>query len=376
MPDTAMPTAGHNSRGAPIEEFYQQLNDDLPAQLARDCKEMVDKTQALVDNARSVPDVIKDDAEEANATDIASQLNKHWKMADSRRLGINALPRKAVDIINNFFGSRIIDEAKAAVERIDPAVTKYKREKIEREKRIREEAARKAAEEAERHRQAAEAAQRKQREAEAARLKAIEDQKRAEAAAARAKQEAIEAEQRRKDAEIRRIEQERLAEEATTKRKKADAERAARKAQEDADRADRERVEAKDRQERERAAAATAKTDAALTKHELSDANKEAKTASAMVKHAETDVRRAETSAGAKASTMSGSRGDYGGQSSLRTVWKGRVVDRAKLDLGALRDFFTDDDLQKAVDNFVRLHKGGRQLKGAVIEEQTSTVFR
>jgi hypothetical protein len=359
-----------------LEEMLKEINDDLPARLQAECGEVIDRARELVENAKSVPDVIENEDQEANATDIVSQMNKHHKIADSRRLGIGALPRQTQAIINSFFGDGALTPLEKAVKRIDPAVTKFKRIKAERELREREEKERLAREEAERQRKATEEAQRKQREAEAARQRALDEERRAKEAAVRARQEAEAAEQRRKEAERRRIEQERLAAEAESKRKKDAADRAARKAKEDAEQAQRDKLAAEEAARAERERAKTAKTEAALTHANIADANREVRTAASLTRHADADVRKAERAAGAKLSEVSGVKGEYGGQSSLRTRWVGIIMDRKKLDLEALRDFMSDDDLQKALDKFVSVHKGGRKLKGAVIQEESNTTFR
>jgi len=76
----------------------------------------------------------------------------------------------------------------------------------------------------------------------------------------------------------------------------------------------------------------------------------------------------------AKAADMSRARGDYGSVSSLRTRWTGEVVDRAKLDLEALREHLPADALEKAVRSFVKA--GGRNLRGASIYEDINSVIR
>lgn len=61
---------------------------------------------------------------------------------------------------------------------------------------------------------------------------------------------------------------------------------------------------------------------------------------------------------------------------SVRKIWVGKIVDRDKLDLEALRPYFSEADLQKAVNGFVREHKGDKKLAGASITEEASAVTR
>ena len=360
----------------PLEEMFKELNDELPARLEADCAEMTNRTNDLLENSAKVPNTISSVEEEAKATDIASQLSKHRKVVESRRTGIKAGARQAGDIIDGYFKTKGLEPIDAELARIDKPLTAWKRQKAEEERRRREEAERLAREEAERQRAAAAEAARKQREAEEEKRRAEAAAKAAEEAAARAKAEAAAAEARRKQAEIDRAaaeararaardeeERNRAAQEAAEAKRRADEEAAAkRKAEEDA--------------AAERARAAAAKTDASLARLDLSDANKEAKTATSLAKQAENDANRAAKAVNAKVSEMSGVRGDFGGQSSLRTVWVGDIINIDKVDLETLRPFLAVADVQKAVNAFVKVNKDTRRLRGVKIYETTDNVIR
>lgn len=82
----------------------------------------------------------------------------------------------------------------------------------------------------------------------------------------------------------------------------------------------------------------------------------------------------AERAAEAAPSELSKTRGDYGSLAQLRTAWVGEIVDRATLDLEALRQHIPLDALEQAVRAFVRA--GGRELAGAKIYEKTTAVVR
>lgn len=86
------------------------------------------------------------------------------------------------------------------------------------------------------------------------------------------------------------------------------------------------------------------------------------------------DVTKAEKEATAKPAEMSRVRGEYGAVSSLRTTWTFRDIDRAAIDLEALRHHIPTDGLERAVRSFIRA--GGRSLPGAVIFETTDAVVR
>jgi hypothetical protein len=82
--------------------------------------------------------------------------------------------------------------------------------------------------------------------------------------------------------------------------------------------------------------------------------------------------------ASAKASKLHQTRGNYGSSSSLATETKGFITDRNLL-LGAAADlwpFMSDDDLQKALNAYVKTHKTAKQLPGAEIREITAARVR
>lgn len=64
-------------------------------------------------------------------------------------------------------------------------------------------------------------------------------------------------------------------------------------------------------------------------------------------------------------------RGDEG-TVTIRSEWRGELVDRESLDLESLRAHFSEDSLEKAIRAFVRA--GGRALKGASIAEHKSSM--
>lgn len=143
-------------------------------------------------------------------------------------------------------------------------------------------------------------------------------------------------------------------------REKADAERrrrdeAARIAREEAER----------QAEEARRAAETLRTETDLT---------DALAAEAAAKQQAADAARAGKEAAAKAAEMSRTRGDYGAVSSLRTTWEFDGLDRAEIDLEALRPYLPLDGLEKAVRAAIKA--GVRDLRGVRIFESTSAVVR
>lgn len=82
----------------------------------------------------------------------------------------------------------------------------------------------------------------------------------------------------------------------------------------------------------------------------------------------------AERAAEAKPCELVKTRADTGAVSSLRTEWRGEVVDLETINLEILRHHFAPADIQKALNSFVRA--GGRELMGAKIVEESKTVVR
>ena len=73
----------------------------------------------------------------------------------------------------------------------------------------------------------------------------------------------------------------------------------------------------------------------------------------------------------AKPAELSRTRGDYGAVASLRTFWDFRHLDRATLDLEALRPHLSQEALEKAVRAYIKANFAsdhtGQQIKGVEI---------
>ena len=85
--------------------------------------------------------------------------------------------------------------------------------------------------------------------------------------------------------------------------------------------------------------------------------------------HAAADAEQARKDAAAKAADLSRTRGDLGAVSSLVTFWDFSDLDRAALDLEAIRAHIPQDAIEKAVRSFIKA--GGRELEGVKIFENT-----
>lgn len=139
------------------------------------------------------------------------------------------------------------------------------------------------------------------------------------------------------------------------KRAKEARERAAR---EEAERQAREAAEAAARAaaEAEKAAQDAASLDSAIN-------------AEAAAKQAQAAAESARLAAEAKASELTRSRGDWGSVSSLQSFWDFADLDRASLDLEALRPHLPMDALEKAVRAAIKT--GARQMRGVRIFQNT-----
>ena len=138
-------------------------------------------------------------------------------------------------------------------------------------------------------------------------------------------------------------------------REKEEQARLARMAEE---RKAREAAEAarREAEEKAKAAANAAQLDAAI------EAERSAKLA-------EADLAKAQAAAEVKPAELSRTRGEYGSVSSLRTEWVFDNLDRAQIDLEALRPYLPGDALDRAVRAFIKA--GGRELRGVNIHETT-----
>lgn len=76
----------------------------------------------------------------------------------------------------------------------------------------------------------------------------------------------------------------------------------------------------------------------------------------------------------AKAADLTRVRGGGGVVGTSRQSWVGEIVDIDKLDVVKLRPYLKREDLQKALNAYVRT--GGRECEGAKIELDTKAVFR
>src|SRR3990167_3129 len=132
-----------------------------------------------------------------------------------------------------------------------------------------------------------------------------------------------------------------------------------------------ERAAAEKKAAEEAAEAAQRAIDAMASDDDLGNAMERETIAEA----AAVNAAKAEKEAEQSAADLSRTRSEVGGSvSSLRTVWDFDGMDRAKIDLEALRPYIPVDGLEKAVRAFIKA--GGRNLKGVRIYEDRRVVVR
>lgn len=139
------------------------------------------------------------------------------------------------------------------------------------------------------------------------------------------------------------------------------------------DKADRERRarEEEARQSAEAARKAEAEAMALADAAKVTTAQADAALDTAV--QAQTVARVAEKAAAAAPADLARTRGDFGSLATLRREWTFKDMDRAELDLEALRAHIPTDALEKALRSAIKA--GLREIKGATIfENQTATV--
>ena len=361
----------------PPQEQFKEINEALPAFMDATYERIFTRAENLVTAFGRMPEQIDSEELAGRVSDFAAQITACVKEAEVVRTDLIAGPLAAQRLINTTFDKKVFaaldpdnKRAPGIKQKVLAMLTVWERKKadMERARRLEEERkAREAAEAAERARQEAERKAREAAEAERRRIEAEERRKR-EAREAEERRIAAEAERERKaqkeaEAKIRNerdlkkqiaLEEQRKAEAAERERQAAIA-----RAKAEAEAKERDRIAA------EQAAIAQAKADA------------ERKAAEEAAARAVADAEVARNAADAKAAELHTVRGDFGSSSSLRTMPKGFITDRAALLADpTIHPFIPDDVLEKAVNKYVGVHKMAGKLAGVDIREVTGAVVR
>jgi len=134
----------------------------------------------------------------------------------------------------------------------------------------------------------------------------------------------------------------------------------------------REDVARQQREEAERLEREAAEKAVAMVSQDDLDA---AAAAEEAARQAALDAEKAERAAFAKPAELGRTRGDYGGMTTLKQFWNFRNLDRAAIDLEALRQHLPTDALEKAVRSYINANKDtlkvGERLAGVEIFEDT-----
>lgn len=138
--------------------------------------------------------------------------------------------------------------------------------------------------------------------------------------------------------------------------------------------AERRRREAEETAAREEAARRAREAAEAAARLRTEEDLARAISAEELAKRAMADAEWAAKEAAAKPAELSRQRSDLGSVASLRTFWDFADLDRAALDLEALRPHLQMEALERALRSFVKA--GGREIRGARIFENTTTSVR
>ncbi len=362
----------------PPQETFKELNDSLPAYLESTYEATFKRADDLAEAFGRMPETIDSEELAGRVSDFAAQITALVKQAESFRTDLIAGPLAAQRLINTTFDKRVFaaldpDNKKTPgiKQKVLAMLTVWERKKADMERARRAEEERKAAEAAAAAERARVEAERKAREAQEAEQRRIEEDARRVAAAQEAERQRV-AEEARKAHEA-------AAAAAKAIQDEKDLEKAIEmEAQEKVARAAREREAAIAREKAE----AQAKAEAAKREQEAAEARSradaEAKAAQEASDRAAADAAKARDAAEAKAANLHTVRGDLGSSSSLRSSWKGYVVDEAEMLKAApdLWPFFPLDVKEKALNAFVKINKGSKQLPGCEIRLDTGAVVR
>lgn len=379
MNDMTTPGIGHN-----ITSREQQIRDNILERHGH----LVPRKDELLETAAKIPTEITEEMA-GKVTDFIKSISAHLKALEGARQAEKEEFLQGSRIVDGIFKtmSDPLKETKAEIEkRLGKVIAakearlraeaaekaRLEREAAEERRRVAEAQAAREREAAAEARRRAEEAERQQREAREARLReeAERERKRAE-------------EQARIDAEIAAANERRRAAEAAEEESKRTRARAIKQAEEAEAAALKRRKEAEAAAEDERKAAERrAREEEREINRRRAEAEREAKAAERVAGRAERELEAAEKKEAtaevkerkvenASPAEFGRTRGEYGGLATQQQIWTHANLDRATLDLGALRPYFTDDALAAAVGQFIAA--GGRKLTGVDIYQDART---
>lgn len=348
--------------------------------------------------AAGVPSKINSKAEAEKLSDLRNAVKKWLAAAKLARTGSKKPWSSIADSFYAFFTRPMDELGKIDADKLEPVLQDWQSREADRQKREEEAKAAAAREEAER--QIREAA-----EAETRRLEAEQKERDAREAAERADRERLAAIKASEDAKRAREEEERRAVEARERAMREEAERkerqeAAAKEEENRRQANSigdimrgiarivEKADIEKRREELRKIESEQKEQARKLAEQKRNAERQAIAARKDIRaetrneseaidaatRAERAADKSEAIAESKPAALSRVRGEHGSVSSLRTFLNFRDLNRAELDLEALRYHLPLAALETAVRSYIDV--GGTKLRGVEIFEDQSTVTR
>lgn len=354
---------GGNNPPSDADVFEQKMREQYP--------ETFSFAERLLKASDRIPTQVDDDDTAGKVSDFIKQVKSAQKSLDAARVEEKEVYVRGGRMVDGMF-KNWTEKLKTLVNSAAEPLAEYQKKKEDEERRRREEEAQRKREEAE---AALREAERKRKEAEEKERIAKEEQARAHAEA-EARRKAIEEEAARKkaeqEAEIQRLKDEKAASEKADKEKQAELKRQLDEAN--------EKLKATKSDEREQLKAAKQDANAAedaaheLAKQAKSDnreANKLIDTAIRTDKQAE----KLDKLANKDAADLARIRGREGSVATVQTLWVGTVTNREIIDLEALRQHFKDDDIQIALNSWVKANPG-KQLRGAFIREENRAIVR
>lgn len=351
---------GHNNPPSDIDIFGEKVKEKYP--------EMFAFAERLLGSEERLPKEVNDDEVSGKVGDFVKQVQTAIKNLDAARKSEKEEYLEAGRRVDGFFKVKYIDKLTRLKDTIAQVNAAYLKRKEDEERRIREE------------------------KAEQLRLEAEEKLRlaREQEAEANRKREEAEAEQRRIAAEAEAREKairEEAARKAATAQAEIDRLNAEKATQAKVDQETRDKLKAA--QDQLKAVNAEAKADLKElkeeTKEQMSEMSDLAKDAKGDMKESrkllddatrtDKQAEKMEKLAGVSAADLARTRGEGGSLSTIETKWVGTVTNREIIDMNSLRQHFKDDDIQIALNSWVKANPG-KQMPGAFIREETKAVTR
>lgn len=361
--DDARHGIGGNNPPSDIEVFGDRMKEVY--------EDNFNFAEKLLAAEERIPAAVDNDIDAGKLGDYIKQLKNCDKSLNAARESEKEVYLKGTRMVDGFFNS-YREKLKKLVEKAAQPLAEYQKRKEDEERRRREEEAEKKRLEAE---AALRDAERKRKEAEEKERIAKEEAAKAAAEADRKRKEIEEraaAEKAEQQREIDRLNAEKAAAEKADKEKQAELKRQLDEANEKL-----KATKANEKAElKEVKADLEAHEDAAheLAKQAKADHRESNKLVDTAVR-ADKQATKLDALAEKSAAELSRVRGLEGSVATVSTMWVGDVIDREALDKAALWPHLKAEDIQIALNSWVKANPG-QQMPGAFIREETKAVVR